>query len=174
MTGKILIACALVVVASAAAADVVVLKNGNRLEGNVVSEDQESVTIRLGTAELSVSRDDIKEILKQDTPRQLYHTMLEGLDENDPVGHYQIALYCIEEALDDEAVELLGPGAVRIEPHIEVICVLHGAAAAASALELAVHVQPRSLGAGVSADEMMPGIEVGARWLGVSGDDVFD
>jgi len=107
MIGKTLIGCALVVVATAAAADVVVLKNGNRLEGNVVSEDEESVTIRLGTAELSVSRDDIKEILKQDTPQQLYHTMLEGLDENDPVGHYQIALYCIEEALDDEAVELL-------------------------------------------------------------------
>ena len=33
--------------------------------------------------------------------------MLEGLDENDPTGHYQVALYCAKEGLEGEAVELL-------------------------------------------------------------------
>jgi len=109
MIGKILMACGLTAVALAASAhaDIVVLKNGNRLEGSVVAQDDESVTIRVGNAELSVLRENIEEVIEQTTPRELYHKMLEALDENDPVGHYQIALYCNKENLDDEAVEML-------------------------------------------------------------------
>ncbi len=107
MVRSILAGYVLIFVAWTAAADVVVLKNGNRLEGEIVSQDDQSVTVRIGRAEMSVPRRDIDEIIEQDTPLQLYHKMLEGLDENDPKGHYQISLYCLKEALNDEAAALL-------------------------------------------------------------------
>ena len=99
----------------AARADVVVLKSGARMEGQVVDQDDKSITLRMNNAEIEVTRDKIKEIIQQKTPRQLYEKMLEVLDDNDPDGHYQIALYCMKEGMKDEAIELLRR-AVQLKP----------------------------------------------------------
>ena len=107
MVKRMVLACALAGAAFAAAADIVVLTNGNRVEGKVVARDKESVTIRVKNAELAIRRDDIKQIIEQDTPRELYSRMLEDLGEDDAVGHYQVALYCDNEGLTGEAVQLL-------------------------------------------------------------------
>lgn len=116
MIRRILIAYAFIIIVHTACADIVLLQNGNRLEGEVVAQDGKSVTVRIGNSELSVPREDVKQIIMQDTPRDLYRAMLEGLDEDDPKGHYQVALYCAKEGLEGEAVELLRR-AVDLQPN---------------------------------------------------------
>jgi len=88
-------------------ADIIVLRNGNRLEGEIVSEGDDSVSIRIRNAVMNISRGNIGEIIRQESPRQLYQRMLDELDDDHPEGYYQVALYCQMEKLDDEAIELL-------------------------------------------------------------------
>jgi len=108
MARDILIACVMTTVAWVAAdGDILVLKSGGRLEGEVVAENETSYTLRVGKSELSVPRDNVQKVIHRDTPAQLYRQMLKGLKPDDPEGHYQIALYCAREGMNDEARDLL-------------------------------------------------------------------
>lgn len=99
-----------------AAGDVVVLKNGNRLDGKVVARGEQSITVRIKNAEFQVALSEVKEIIEQQTPQDLYVKMLEALDEKDGAGHFQVAQFCIKEHLDEEAIDLLRQ-ALRIDPN---------------------------------------------------------
>ena len=113
---RILLTMALCLAAwCSAPADVVLLNTGNRMEGQIVAQDAKSITLRVNNAEVEIPRDTIKQIIEQQTPRELYQNMLDTLGEDDAKGHYEIALYCIKEKMPDEAVELLRR-AVQLKP----------------------------------------------------------
>jgi hypothetical protein len=64
-----LLAAALVALATLARADVIVLKDGRREEGEIVREDGAGVVVRTGLGELSFARSEIVEIVRKKTPR---------------------------------------------------------------------------------------------------------
>lgn len=64
-----LLAVALLALASAARADVIVLKDGRRVEGEIAREDGASVVVRTGLGELTFARSEIVEIVRKKTPR---------------------------------------------------------------------------------------------------------
>ena len=108
MPGRIITAYALAAALSlAATADILVLKSGGRIEGKVVAESETAYTLRVGKSEIAVPRDNVQEVIQRDTPEELYHQMLRRLEPDDPVGHYQVALFCIKEKMDSEAQDLL-------------------------------------------------------------------
>ena len=100
---------------AAAFSDIVVLKTGARMEGKIVAQDDDAITLHIKNAEIEIKRATIKEIIEQRTPRELYEKMLESLADDDADGHYHVALYCINESLKDDAVELLRR-AVQLKP----------------------------------------------------------
>ena len=102
-------------ICAAACGDIVVLKTGARMEGEVVAQDDDAITLRIRNAEIEIKRATIKEIIEQKTPRELYEKMLESLADDDADGHYHVALYCINENMRDDAVELLRR-AVQLRP----------------------------------------------------------
>jgi len=99
----------------AAFGDIVVLKTGARMEGKIMAQDGDAITLHIKNAEIEIKRATIKEIIEQKTPRELYEKMLESLADDDADGHYHVALYCINEKLMDDAVELLRR-AVQLKP----------------------------------------------------------
>ena len=101
-----------------ASADIILLNNGNRMEGQVVERGEKSITLRHNNSEVQIPRASIKEIIEQKTARQRYQEMLEGLEDEDANGHYHVALYCLKEGMNDEAVELLRQ-AVHLNPALK-------------------------------------------------------
>src|SRR5262245_7641077 len=64
-----LCALALALAATPTRADVVVLKDGRRIEGTIVRDDQK-VVVKTGLGELEFDRSAVKEILRGKTPRE--------------------------------------------------------------------------------------------------------
>lgn len=68
-TRSALLAACLIALATAARADVVVLKDGRRVEGEIAREDATTVVVRTGLGELTFARSEIVEIVRKKTPR---------------------------------------------------------------------------------------------------------
>lgn len=64
-----LVAAGLLALALFAHADVVVLKDGRRIEGEIAREDATQVVLRTGLGELTFARADVVEIVRKQTPR---------------------------------------------------------------------------------------------------------
>ena len=62
----------LLLVALSARADVVVLKDGRRIEGEIAREDARQVVVKTGLGELTFARADVVEIVRKKTPRAEY------------------------------------------------------------------------------------------------------
>ncbi|MBI3273223.1 MAG: hypothetical protein HYZ53_29805 [Planctomycetes bacterium] len=118
-------AVAAVVAASVpAAADIVHLKNGARLEGEVV-EQGDTLLVKLRTGTTKIPRDKVDRIEKADLPWQVYADRRAGLEQAelssasgpDAAGHFQLARYCKQHKLrEEQIVELLI--AVRARPDL--------------------------------------------------------
>ncbi len=103
----LLIPTLVVVLAFAALADVIHLKDGSKVEGEVVAETEDTITVKTlhGTVELSRSR--IKNIEKKKLPQEVYRERLATIAANDAEGHYLLALWSKEKGLEQEyAAEL--------------------------------------------------------------------
>jgi predicted esterase len=97
----------LVLFASAALADIIHMKDGTKIEGEVVAESEDSITVRSqnGTVELAKSR--IERIEKKKLPQEVYKEKVASIVANDAEGHYLLALWCKEKGLEEEyATEL--------------------------------------------------------------------
>jgi predicted esterase len=94
----------LIVVAlfSAALADVIHMKDGTKVEGEVVAETESTITVKTqhGTVELARSR--IKNIEKKKLPQEVYKERLAAIGAKDAEGHYLLALWCKEKGLERE------------------------------------------------------------------------
>ena len=87
-------------------ATVIVLKNGNRLEGTVVEEDADSVTVKTIVGMIELKRDDIDTIIEQDTPLETYRKDAANLAPDDVDGRMKLAAYCERNGLQIQAADL--------------------------------------------------------------------
>lgn len=87
--------------------DVLRLKNGNTIEGKIVSETDKEIRIRTGTTEVTMPRAQVVEIERGEAPTEVYKRRAAEVKENDSEGHFALAQYCIEHRLFTEAIAQL-------------------------------------------------------------------
>jgi carboxyl-terminal processing protease len=97
----VLVVAGLLLLCSAAGADVVTLRNGDRVSGTVVKEAEDSVTIETGFGTLTIPRSDIAGIEKVAPERRDYLRRVEELARK----HRELAKWCRERELEDGAGE---------------------------------------------------------------------
>ena len=96
-------------------ADTVVLKDGGRVVGKVtVTKFDVVVDIRPGMR-VSFPKDQVKQIIFEDTPREVFRQKLAKLDPKDAAGHYSLGMWAKENGLKEEA-KLCFEKAIGIEP----------------------------------------------------------
>lgn len=88
---------------AAAAADVVRLKNGTRLEGKVTEGPGEVVVETADGARLTLSRSQIQRVERRALPKDLYEQRLGTVGKNDTQGHYALGLWCLQNGLNRQA-----------------------------------------------------------------------
>lgn len=86
---------------SAAIADVIVLKGGDRISGKVIRESETEVTLETQFGNLTIPRSDIERILSDSPQRQEYLKRIARLAEK----HRQLARWCEERGLEEQAQE---------------------------------------------------------------------
>lgn len=79
-------------------ADIVHLKNGSTLEGNVVREG-ETVRIEFPHGSMEISTDEVERVEEKETPAQTYKDKKNEIDADDPKAHYELAKWCRSEGL---------------------------------------------------------------------------
>lgn len=82
---------------------VVVTSDGRRLTGEVVSEDEQGVTLQIAGIPLRIDRSHIKELQYQPTVEEQYRQRLSELAEDDVQGRYELATWLV---FQKEAYEL--------------------------------------------------------------------
>lgn len=87
-------------------ADVLVLKNGKRLEGEV-QEGTESYEVKIGSATLSVPKDQVEQVQITGSAAQDLATREAKLNESDVEGLLGLAHWARQRDLDDDYVRLL-------------------------------------------------------------------
>lgn len=84
-------------------ADIIKLKNGNSLEGKIISEANSEYKINIGKGTrvliLTVSQNDVEKIIRKSSTSnekilREYEEKLAKVDENDPESWYQFGLWC--------------------------------------------------------------------------------
>jgi tetratricopeptide (TPR) repeat protein len=100
---------------ASALADTVHLKDGGTISGKVEERaDEVIVTIRPGMS-VTVKKDEIKQIVREETASETYQKRLSQLKKNDVEGYYQLALWCKENGLREECLFCLNK-AIEIYP----------------------------------------------------------
>ena len=105
---KRFVVCVLLVglLAGAAVADIIHLKNGRQLEGQILSEEGGKLKVKTVAGVVEIARADVARIEVKKTPAQEYGERLAALAPDDAEGYYQLALYCRENGLKKEEKEL--------------------------------------------------------------------
>jgi hypothetical protein len=99
---RLLALIALIVLSSGVClADVVVLKNGSRIEGQV-SEEGDSVIVKMPTGTITIPKDQVANIQSKQTPMEIYKENAAKVAANDAEGHYRLALWCGANGLDGD------------------------------------------------------------------------
>ncbi len=99
----VLVMALVLVISTAALADEVILKNGDRVSGKVIAESESSVTIETGYGKLTIPRSDIERVERVNPYREEYVRRLAGL----AAKHRELAKWCEENNLGEEAEENL-------------------------------------------------------------------
>jgi hypothetical protein len=102
---KPLIAAVLVTFPLCAFADVVVLKDGSRIEGEVV-EDGERIRIKLDCGDMAVPRSQVDHVTKRDTPQQKFKKKLAETAAGDVEALGKLREWCTENRLEKEAAQI--------------------------------------------------------------------
>ena len=90
--------------ASSVHADIFELQNGTKIEGNIVREIGDLVSIRkLDGTIVTVDRADISKIRKSATPLDEYRKKAESLKADDLQGHVEMAKWCQNKGLQTQA-----------------------------------------------------------------------
>lgn len=102
MNRFVLAVIVLLVLAPAAFGDLIHLRNGRTLEGEIVSRTDESITLKMKHGNVEIFKSQIKEIEKKPLPAEVYKQKAAALTANDVDGHYILALWCKMRGLDAE------------------------------------------------------------------------
>jgi len=100
-----ILAVILVMVSTTALADIVVFKDGSRIEGEVV-EDGERIRIKLDCGDMAVPKNQIDRVIKCDTPRQKFKKKLASIDKGDIEALKKLKEWCTQNRLEKEAAQI--------------------------------------------------------------------
>jgi len=97
-------------------ADLFRLKDGRELEGSIVREIGDLVSIRTAAGIVTIDRSEIEEHERSRTSYDEYQERLRKLDDGDAAGHLALARFCESEGLEGEAASLY-KRVVEIDSH---------------------------------------------------------
>ncbi|NQT19098.1 MAG: HEAT repeat domain-containing protein [Planctomycetes bacterium] len=97
------IALAVIALAGASRADIIHLRNGNAMEGEIVEETDDTVKVKLPAGSITFKKDDIKRIERKLSPLKQYERALARLEDDDSVGHYFLGVWCQKAGLAKQA-----------------------------------------------------------------------
>lgn len=86
-------------------ADVVVFKDGSRIEGEVVEEGQK-IRIKLDCGDMAVPKNQIDHVIKCDTPRQKYRKKLAETGADDVEALKKLKEWCTQNRLEKETEQI--------------------------------------------------------------------
>jgi len=86
-----------------AGADILYLKNGNKLEGRIVSESEIEVALETPAGTVTLHTADIERIERKISPIEDYEKTLATLEDDDSVGHYYLGVWCKRQGLRRQA-----------------------------------------------------------------------
>lgn len=99
----VLIAAALVLgLAQPSAADVIVFRDGRRLEGKITKETEESLTLQVKYGEVVIARRNIASVEKGPTSLEEYEKMA-AATEDTAKAHFELGQWCRQKGLEEEA-----------------------------------------------------------------------
>lgn len=113
-------ACALFLLAPFARGDLIYLRNGRMVEGEVVEHTATRVALRLPGGKITFPTDQVARVEKRQTYRQEFGERLRGIDVTDPAQLDQLALWASRHGLGDEAKALQGMAqGLRLDARID-------------------------------------------------------
>ncbi|MBI1851406.1 MAG: hypothetical protein HYR85_13785 [Planctomycetes bacterium] len=89
-----------------AGADTVTFKDGRIMEGKVVSQDDENITLKTQFGTQKIARRDVAKVEKGETALDEYQKRRDALKSDDLEGHLKLALWCKENKLTGQAKDL--------------------------------------------------------------------
>ena len=86
-------------------ADIIQLKNGNKLEGVIVKETEDEIKLKTTVGSITLKKDDIVKIERGLTALQQFENTVKTLKDDDTVAHYTLGVWCKEHSLTKQARE---------------------------------------------------------------------
>ena len=119
-------------------ADTVVMKSGITLRGDIVGEDEQTITIRSGSSKMTIEKSTVREIRRgaddplQATPISLFSTpapsfgelyadKLKTLDTSSGAAEFELAKWCLARGHKPEAIEHFRQASVATAPHPDAV-----------------------------------------------------
>jgi hypothetical protein len=102
----LLVVILLLVLSTSVVADIVHLKDGGKVEGEIVREDAAKIVVKTRFGEVTVERSRIKSIEEKKTPVQIYRARLRTIAADDPDALFELAVFCRENRLKKQEKEL--------------------------------------------------------------------
>lgn len=88
--------------------DIIITIDGGKIVGKIIKEDEFYVTIKTKYGNVQeIAREDIEKIIRGKTYKEQYNEKMKSLRPGDIDGMYEIAMWCKENTLRDEYVELI-------------------------------------------------------------------
>jgi len=123
-----LLAC--IAVLRASTADVVHLKNGNKIEGEIITETDDDVKLKTTIGSITLKKEDIDRIEKGVTALRKYENTAKTLKDDDTLAHYTLGIWCKEHGLPrqakDEFLKVIAADPEHVEARRELGHVLQG------------------------------------------------
>lgn len=89
--------------AAPALADKVILQDGRVLEGQVLTQTEDYILLKTRFGEMKLAKSEIKEIVKQKTPEEVYQEKSAALSKDDVAGRLTLARWCGQNGLHAQA-----------------------------------------------------------------------
>lgn len=96
-------------------ADVIVLKSGKVIEGKILKDDERVVEIQVGSVRLKFEKSKLSAIERGETAESVYAKRLAELRPDDYEGHINLARFCEERGMSNEAIVLYRK-ALKLKP----------------------------------------------------------
>jgi len=105
-TAPLLLIAAMLILPCSASADIVIMKDGSRMEG-IVKEEGANIRIILDYGHVILPMSRISQVIKCNTPRQEYEKKLAAIPEGDNDKLEALLQWCREKKLENEAKKLV-------------------------------------------------------------------
>ncbi|MEW6744342.1 MAG: hypothetical protein AB1486_16430 [Planctomycetota bacterium] len=107
LLGGLFLGGLLLALARAACADVVTMKDGRKIEGNIEKQDASEVQVKTPYGVIKLRRSEIERIELGDTPEDTFRKRYASVSKTDPGALFDLAMWCKEQRLKKEYRQLL-------------------------------------------------------------------